>query len=73
MTRKLKFSLIVNDIILLILSYVNFEVKFIRTQKNLVANTLVRAANICINFYRFQIIPLYIELLLDNDMEVCLV
>jgi ribonuclease HI len=40
-----EFLLIFNDIILVMLSYVNFEVKFIRKQVNLVAYTLVRAAN----------------------------
>jgi hypothetical protein len=73
MTRQSKFSLIVNDIILLILSYVNFVVKFVRRQMNLVAHTLVMAANICDSFHRFEIIFLFIELLLVNDMKVCLV
>ncbi|PNX77111.1 cytochrome p450, partial [Trifolium pratense] len=42
-----EFSLIVNDIILLMSSsYVNFEVKFVRRQANLVAYTLARAANV---------------------------
>jgi ribonuclease HI len=40
-----EFLLIFNDIILVMLSYVNFEVKFIRKQVNLVAYTLAMAAN----------------------------
>jgi ribonuclease HI len=40
-----EFLLIFNDIMLVMLSYVNFEVKFIRKQVNLVAYTLARAAN----------------------------
>ncbi|GAU29842.1 hypothetical protein TSUD_223880 [Trifolium subterraneum] len=40
-----EFNLIVNDIILFMSSYVNFEVKFIRRQANSVAHTLARAAN----------------------------
>jgi hypothetical protein len=73
MTRQSKFSLIVNDILLLILSYVNFEVKFVMRQTDLVAHILIRAVNICNNFYRFEIIFLCIELLLVNYMKVCLV
>jgi hypothetical protein len=41
-----EFSLIVNDFILLISSYVNFEVKFVRRQTNLVAHTVAKAVNI---------------------------
>ncbi|GAU35743.1 hypothetical protein TSUD_370090 [Trifolium subterraneum] len=40
-----EFNLIVNDIILFMSSYVNFEVKFIRRKANSVARTLARAAN----------------------------
>ncbi|GAU42255.1 hypothetical protein TSUD_327330 [Trifolium subterraneum] len=40
-----KFNLIVNDIILFMSSYVNFEVKFIRRQANSVAHILAMAAN----------------------------
>ena len=63
-----EFSLIVNDIILLMSSsYVNFEVKFVRWQANLVAHTLARAAKVWASFHRFEIIPLCIEhLLVDN-------
>jgi hypothetical protein len=44
------------------LSYVNFEVKFIRKQVNLVAYTLAMAANSWTSFHRFEIIPSCIEL-----------
>jgi hypothetical protein len=65
-----EFSLIVNDLILLVSSsHVNSEVKFVRRQTNLVAHTFVRAANVWTSFYRFEIILLYIELLLVNDMN----
>ncbi|CAJ2642186.1 unnamed protein product [Trifolium pratense] len=65
-----EFSLIVNDIILLMSSsYVNFEVKFVRRQANLVAHTLARAANVWASFHRFEIIPLCIEHLSVNDMN----
>ncbi|GAU49837.1 hypothetical protein TSUD_408060 [Trifolium subterraneum] len=40
-----EFLSIVNEIILVMLSCVNFEVKFIRRQMNLVVHTLARAAN----------------------------
>ncbi|PNX80535.1 hypothetical protein L195_g036539 [Trifolium pratense] len=40
---NLEFLSIVNDIILVMLSGVNFEVKFVRRQVNLVAHTLERA------------------------------
>ena len=40
-----EFFSIVNDIIFVMLSCENFEVKFIRRQVNSVAHTLARAAN----------------------------
>jgi hypothetical protein len=49
--------------------YVNFEVKFVRRQTNLVAHTFVRAANVWASFYIFEINPLCIEHLLVNDMN----
>jgi hypothetical protein len=42
-----EFSLILNDIILLMLSfYVNYKVRFVSRQINLVAHTLINAVNI---------------------------
>jgi hypothetical protein len=64
---NLEFFSIVNDIILVMLSCANFEVKFIRRQMNSVAQTLARAANSWINFHRFEIIPSCIELLIINE------
>jgi hypothetical protein len=43
--------------------------KFIRRQANSVAHALVRAANSWVNFHRFEIIPLYIEHLIANEMQ----
>jgi hypothetical protein len=42
---------------------------FIRRQLNLVTYTLARAANVWASFHKFEIIPLYIALLLVNDMN----
>ncbi|GAU30919.1 hypothetical protein TSUD_143670 [Trifolium subterraneum] len=64
-----EFNLIVNNIILFMSSYVNFEVKFIRRQANSVAHTLARAANSWASFHRFEIIPLCIEHLIVNEMH----
>ncbi|GAU40306.1 hypothetical protein TSUD_362860 [Trifolium subterraneum] len=64
-----EFNLIVNDIILFMSSYVNFEVKFIRRQANSVAHTLARAANSWASFHRFEIIPQCIEHLIVNEMQ----
>ncbi|GAU24203.1 hypothetical protein TSUD_23400 [Trifolium subterraneum] len=48
-----EFLSIINDIILVMLSCPNFEVKFIRRQVNSVAHTLVRVANSWTSFHRF--------------------
>ncbi|KAK2384127.1 hypothetical protein QL285_071503 [Trifolium repens] len=56
-----EFLSIVNDIILIMFSCANFEVKFDMRQVNSVAYTLTRAANSWTNFHRFEIIPSYIE------------
>ncbi|CAJ2668572.1 unnamed protein product [Trifolium pratense] len=64
-----EFLSIVNEIILVMLSCVNFEVKFIRRQVNSVAHTLARAANSWTSFRRFEIIPSCIELLIFNEMQ----
>jgi hypothetical protein len=45
------FLSIVNDIMLVMLSCVNFKVKLIRKHVNLVAHTLTRAANSLTSFY----------------------
>ncbi|CAJ2669980.1 unnamed protein product [Trifolium pratense] len=64
-----EFLSIVNEIILVMLSCVNFEVKFIRRQVNSVAHNLARAANSWTSFHRFEIIPSCIELLIINEMQ----
>jgi hypothetical protein len=50
-------------------SYVNFEVKFVIRQANLIAHTLAMAANVWASFHRFEIILLCSEHLLVNDMN----
>jgi hypothetical protein len=65
----LEFSLIVADIIQIMLSCVNFEVKFVRRQANMVAHTLARTINFWASFHRFEIVPLYIEHLQVNEMH----
>jgi hypothetical protein len=52
-----EFLSIVNDILLLMLSCANFEVKFVMRQMNSVAHTLARAVNSWTSFRRFEIIP----------------
>ncbi|KAK2426207.1 hypothetical protein QL285_024902 [Trifolium repens] len=52
-----EFLSIVNDILLLMLSCANFEVKFVMRQMNSVAHTLARAVNSWTSFHRFEIIP----------------
>jgi hypothetical protein len=64
-----EFLSIVNDIILVMLSCANIEVKFIRRQMNLVAHTLATAANSSSSFHRFEIICSYIKLLVINEMH----
>jgi hypothetical protein len=50
-----KFSLIVNDIIVPMSSCVNFEVKFVRKQVNLITHIFTRTANIWGYFHKFDI------------------
>jgi hypothetical protein len=64
-----EFLSIVNDIILIMLSCANFEVKFVRRQVNSVVHTLARAVNSWTSFHRFEIIPSCIELLIINEMH----
>ncbi|GAU51416.1 hypothetical protein TSUD_88710 [Trifolium subterraneum] len=52
-----EFLSIVHDILSLMSSFINFEVKFVRRQANLVAHTLDRAANSWASFHRFENIP----------------
>ncbi|GAU47873.1 hypothetical protein TSUD_404450, partial [Trifolium subterraneum] len=47
-----EFLSIVHDILSLMSSFINFEVKFLRRQANLVAHTLARAANSWASFHR---------------------
>jgi hypothetical protein len=63
------FNLIVADITKIMLSWVNFEVKFIRRQANMVAHALVRTTNSWASFHKIEIVSLYIERLLVNEMH----
>ncbi|GAU51576.1 hypothetical protein TSUD_414250 [Trifolium subterraneum] len=47
-----EFLSIVHDILSLMSSFINFEVKFVRRQANLVSHTLARAANFWASFHR---------------------
>ncbi|GAU51952.1 hypothetical protein TSUD_417350 [Trifolium subterraneum] len=49
-----EFLSIVHDILSLMSSFINFEVKFVRRQANLVAHTLARVANSWASFHRLQ-------------------
>src|SRR6266487_1272720 len=62
-----EFLSIVHDILSLMSSFINFEVKFVRRQANLVAHTLARAANSWASFHRFENIPFCIEQLVFNE------
>ncbi|GAU48605.1 hypothetical protein TSUD_327170 [Trifolium subterraneum] len=64
-----EFLSIVHDIISLMSSFKNFEVKFVRRQANLVAHTLARAVNSWASFHRFENIPFCIEHLIFNEMQ----
>ncbi|GAU15664.1 hypothetical protein TSUD_109220 [Trifolium subterraneum] len=64
-----EFLSIVHDILSLMSSFINFEVKFVRRQANLVAHTLARAANSLASFHRFENIPFCIERLVFNEMQ----
>ncbi|GAU34127.1 hypothetical protein TSUD_66060 [Trifolium subterraneum] len=64
-----EFLSIVCDILSLMSSFLNFEVKFVRRQANSVAHTLARAANSWSSLHRFEIIPLCIEHLIVNEMQ----
>ncbi|GAU39328.1 hypothetical protein TSUD_60790 [Trifolium subterraneum] len=64
-----EFLSIVHDILSIMSSFINFEVKFVRRQANLVAHTLVRVANSWASFHRFENIPFCIEHLVFNEMQ----
>ncbi|GAU41854.1 hypothetical protein TSUD_366010 [Trifolium subterraneum] len=64
-----EFLSIVHDIIGLMSSFINFEVKFVRRQANLIAHTLARAANSWASFHRFENIPFCIDRLIFNEMQ----
>ncbi|GAU32459.1 hypothetical protein TSUD_144680 [Trifolium subterraneum] len=64
-----EFLSIVHDILILMSSFINFEVKFVRRQANLVAHTLARAANSWASFHRYENIPVCIEHLVFNEMQ----
>ncbi|GAU11220.1 hypothetical protein TSUD_342100 [Trifolium subterraneum] len=64
-----EFLSIVHDILSLMSSFINFEVKFVRRQANLVAHTLARAANSWASFHRFENIHFCIEHLIFNEMQ----
>ncbi|GAU49341.1 hypothetical protein TSUD_184240 [Trifolium subterraneum] len=63
------FLSIVHDILSIMSSFLNFEVKFVRRHANSVAHNLPRAANSWSSFHRFEIIPLCIEHLIVNEMQ----
>ncbi|GAU19603.1 hypothetical protein TSUD_304150 [Trifolium subterraneum] len=65
----LSFCQLFSDILSLMSSFINFEVKFVRRQTNLVAHTLARAANSWADFHRFENIPFCIEQLVFNEMH----
>ncbi|GAU19620.1 hypothetical protein TSUD_383140, partial [Trifolium subterraneum] len=64
-----EFLSIVHDILNLMSSFINFEVKFVRRQTNLIAHTLARVANSWASFHRFENIPFCIERLVFNEMQ----
>ncbi|GAU33253.1 hypothetical protein TSUD_333760 [Trifolium subterraneum] len=64
-----EFLSIVHDILNLMSSFINFEVKIVRRQANLVAHTLARVTNSWANFHRFENIPFCIERLVFNEMQ----
>ncbi|GAU21441.1 hypothetical protein TSUD_32720 [Trifolium subterraneum] len=64
-----EFLSIVHDIFSLMSSFINFEVKFVRRQTNLVAHTLAMAVNTWTDFHRFENIPFCIEHLVFNEMQ----
>ncbi|GAU28887.1 hypothetical protein TSUD_293390 [Trifolium subterraneum] len=59
-----EFLSIVHDILSLMSSFINFEVKFVRRQANLVAHTLARAANSWVSFHRM------LDMLLKEGLNV---
>ncbi|CAJ2652144.1 unnamed protein product [Trifolium pratense] len=64
-----EFFSIVQDIVIFMSSFLNFEVKFVRRQANSVAHTLARATNSWASFHRFEIIPLCIKHLIVIEMH----
>ncbi|GAU13359.1 hypothetical protein TSUD_192710 [Trifolium subterraneum] len=64
-----EFLSIVHDILNLMSTFINFEVKFVSRQANLVAHTLARTANSWAGFHRFENIPFCIEHLVFNEMQ----
>ncbi|XP_058732901.1 uncharacterized protein LOC131604482 [Vicia villosa] len=64
-----EFSLTVSSLQNLLLSFPNFEVKFIKRQANSVAHSLAKAANSWSRRSNFHLIPPCIEHLLINDMS----
>ncbi|GAU30401.1 hypothetical protein TSUD_364470 [Trifolium subterraneum] len=64
-----EFLSIIHDILSLMSSFINFEVKFVRRQANLVAHTLAKAANSWASFHRFENIPFCIERLVFNEIH----
>ncbi|GAU17717.1 hypothetical protein TSUD_07790 [Trifolium subterraneum] len=57
-----KFLSIVHDILSLMSSFINFEVKFVRRQANLVAHTLARAANFGLASIDLRIFPFVLNI-----------
>jgi hypothetical protein len=53
----------------LLCHYINFEVKFVRRQPNMVVLTLVGTINFWVSFHKFEIIILCVDHLLVNEMH----
>jgi hypothetical protein len=52
-----KFCLIIADITQIMLSCVNFKMKFVRRHANIIAHTLARTVNYWTSFYIIEIFP----------------
>ncbi|PNY08681.1 BZIP-like protein [Trifolium pratense] len=63
-----EFSMLISSIKNLLNLCPNFEVKFVRRQTNMVAQTLVKAAICYPSHHVFEFIPLCIESMVNNEM-----
>jgi hypothetical protein len=64
----LEFSFIVSNIINILSCNQNFMVKFVKRQANMVAHTLARAAISWSRRCTFEMVPICITQLLNNEM-----